>query len=221
MPRTVMVVSMWLTVVLCITGCQRAQRAFNQVLIDFRLRPAEETGKPDADVDVFARLTDIGKRELQRLNAEPDNAEVKFEKIPDSPLELGQFRKTLRVYEEAFPLDVERKRVGQVQQAQKIRKRGYRGRIEYRYRVYRGEAFPTKVEARDSAADEKTDEVGREIHIYDFDENGVWDGERGRFERRIESMVERKSDGGTKAAERITIGGSVRVRGETSDVIDD
>jgi hypothetical protein len=221
MRRTVGIFPVWLTVILCLTGCQRAQRAFNQVLTDFRLRPAEETGKPDADVDVFARLTDIGKRELQRLNADPDNAEVKFERIPDSPLELGQFRKKLRVYEEAFPLDVERKRVGQVQQAQTIRKRGYRGRVEYRYRVHRGKAFPTRVEARDSVADEKTDEVGREIYIYDFDENGVWDGERGRFERRIESMVERKSYDGTKAAERIKVGGTVRVRAETLDAVDE
>lgn len=229
MRRTVGFLAGSLAVLLCLTGCQRTERAFNQVLTDFRLRPGEETEKPDVDVDVFARLTDIGERELERLNANPANAEVKFEKIPDNPLELGRFRKTLKVYEKAYPLDVERRRVGQVQQAQTIRKPGYRGRIEYRYRTYRSEAFPTRVEARDSAADKKTDEVGREIYIYYFDENGVWDGEPGKFERRIESIVERSTgfrssvqgqEGGKGAAESITIGGSVRVRGETWDVID-
>ena len=197
MHRTVWILTGWLTVMLCLTGCERSKRAFNQVLTDFRLRPQEETGKPDADLDLFARLTDIGEHELDRLNADPANAEVKFEKIPNNPLELGSFHRMLKVYEQAFPLEVERRRVGQVQQAQTIRKPGYRGRIEYRYRVYRGEDFPTRVEARDSAADQRTDDSGREIYIYYFDENGVWDGEPGKLERRSRSMVEKSSSSGT------------------------
>ena len=220
----------WFMVMLCLTGCERSKRAFNQVLTDFRLRPQEKTGKPDVDVDAFAKLTEIGERELARLNADPANAEVKFEEIPNNPLELGSFHKTLKVYERAFPLEVERRRVGQVQQARTIRKAGYRGRIEYRYRVYRGEDFPTRVEARDGAADQRTDESGREIHIYYFDENGVWDGEPGKLERRSRSMVETSSslgtgsqarDDGKGVVERITVGGTIRVRGETWDVIDD
>ena len=230
MHRAVWILFGWLMVMLCVTGCERTQRAFNQVLVDFRLRPQEKTGKPDVDVDAFARLTEIGERELERLNANPANAEVKFERLPNNPLELGSFYKTLKVYEKAFPLEVERGRVGQVQQAQTIRKPGYRGRVEYRYRVYRGEDFPTRVEARDSVADKRTDDSGREIYVYYFDENGVWDGEQGKLERRSKSMVETSSslgtggqarDDGKGVVERVTVGGTVRVRGETWDVIED
>ncbi len=230
MRGAVWILTGWLMVMLCITGCERTQRAFNQVLTDFRLRPVEETGKPAADEDLLARLTEIGERELARLNADPANAEVKFEKIPNNPLELGSFHRTLKVYEQAFPLEVERRRVGQVQQAQTIRKPGYRGRVEYRYRVYRGQNFPTRVEARDSVADRRTDDSGREIYIYYFDDNLVWDGEPGKLERRSRSMVEKSSSSGTSGrarddgkgvVERITVGGTVRVRGETWDVIDD
>jgi len=230
MRGAVWTLAVWLMVMPCITGCERSKRAFNQVLTDFRLRPQEETGKPDVDVDAFARLTQIGERELERLNANPVNAEVEFEKIPNNPLELGSFHKTLKVYEKAYPLEVERRRVGQVQQAQTIRKPGYRGRVEYRYRVYRSEDYPTRVEARDSVADKKTDESGREIYVYYFDENGVWDGEPGKLERSSRSTVETSSslgtggqgrDDGEGVVERITVGGTIRVRGETRDVIDD
>jgi hypothetical protein len=229
MRRTVVILAGWLMVMLCLTGCERPKRAFNQVLTDFRLRPQEDTGKPDADVDVLAKLTDVGERELGRLNADPANAEVKFEKLPDNPLELGRFHKTLKVYEKAYPLEVERRRVGQVKQAQKIRKPGYRGRVEFRYRVYRGEDFPTRFEARDSVADKSTDESVREIYIYYFDENGLWDGEPGKLERRSRSMFDGSAESRTGvqdnddrkgAPQQITVGGTVRVRAETRDVID-
>ena len=229
MRRTVVVLAGCLAVMLGLTGCERSKRAFNQVLTDFRLRPQEATGKPDAEVDLFARLTDISERELKRFNADPANAEVKFEKLPDNPLELGRFHKTLKVYEKAYPLEIERRRVGQVQQAQKVRKPGYRGRVEFRYRVYRGDDFPTRLEARDSIADNRTDESGREIYIYYLDENGLWDGEPGKLERRSRSMFDGSAESRTGvqdnddrkgAPERITVGGTVRVRAETRDVID-
>jgi len=219
----------WLMVMLCLTGCERSKRVFNQVLTDFRLRPQEETGKADADVDMLARLTDISERELERLNADPANADVKFEKLLDNPLELGKFHRTLKVYEKAYPLDVERARVGQVQQARKIRKPGYRGRVEFRYRIYRGGDFPTRVEARDSVADKRTDDSGREIYIYYFDENGLWDGEPGKLERRSRTMYDGSTQSRTgvedkddqeRVPQEINVGGTFRVRAETWDVID-
>jgi len=216
------VIGRCVVIVLCFVGCARTQRAFNQVLIDFRLRPGPETEEPDLEADIMSRLEHITQRELARFNADPVNTEVKFEAIPDNPVGLGHFYKIVKVYEKAYPLEVTRQRVPQVQHAETLRKRGYRARVEYRYRVFRGTACPTREEAQESAAEIRTDEAGREIYIYDFDEAGVWDGKPGRLERRIESPEAGAARAPNPARDgnqdgmpgTITVGGSLRVRGE-------
>jgi hypothetical protein len=215
-------------VVLCLVGCGRTQRAFNQVLVDFRLRPAPETEEPDLEADIMSRLEHITERELARFNTDPANTEVKFEEIPDNPVGLGHFYKIATVYEKAYPLEVTKERVPQVQHAETLRQRGYRARVEYRYRVFRGTAFPTREEARGSVAEIRTDEVGREIYTYDFDEAGVWDGEPGRLERRFKSTEAGaarlpnplRDDDGDGTPGTITVGGSLRLRGERGGAVE-
>jgi hypothetical protein len=207
-----------------LSGCTGA---FNRVLIDFGLRPGPERGKQLIEGDVLSRLSHVTERELDRLNADPENVDIVFEKDPQSALGLGKFYKTVKVYEKAYPLDVKRDRARQVQRAETLRKRGYRGRVEYRYRMYRGEKFPSRDEARDGPADIRTDDVGREIYMYYFDEAAIWDGKPGRFDRRIEpaegrnsslsparETIERNAGG-----ERIEVGGTIRVRAESVDEV--
>ncbi len=226
MRRTLNLVVGLASLLLCLSGCTRSQRAFNQVLVDFGLRPGSEPDSQLIEGNIFARLSHIAEREIDRLNANPDNEDVTFEEDPESPLGLGQFYKTVKVYEKAYPLDVIRERARQVQRAEKLRQRGYKARVEYRYRMYRGKKFPTRDEARDAAADMETEDGGREIYIYSLDEAGLWDGKPGRFDRRIESAI--TSRGSTQSAvqdgngdkiglERVEIGGSIRVRAESAD----
>ena len=210
---------------LSLVGCARTQRAFNQVLVDFRLRPAPETEEPHLEADIMSRLEHITEQEIARFNVDTANSEVKFEKIPGNPLGLGHFYKIVRVYEKAYPLDVTKERVPQVQHAETLRKRGYKARVEYRYAVFRSRAFSAREEARDSAAEIRTDEIGREIYLYDFDEAGMWDGEPGRLERQLEapegaaaevsSVIQDGEEG--HALKTISVGGELRVRGERID----
>jgi hypothetical protein len=96
--------------------------------------------------------------------------------------------------------------------------------------MYRGEKFPTRNEARDSATDMKTDEVGREIFIYHFDEAGVWDGKPGSLDKRIEPEAAASSgstqstvedpDGERIGIERVEVGGSIRMRADSVNVDD-
>ncbi len=229
MRRALNLVAGWSLLLLCLGGCARTDRAFNQVLTDFGLRPRPEADKQVIEGDIISRLSYLTERELDKFNANPANTEIKFEKIPGNPLGLGQFHKTVKVYEKAYPLEVTRERARQVQRAEKLRKRGYKGRVEYRYRIYSGKRFPSSDEARDSAADIGTDAVGREIYIYHFDETGVWDGKPGKLERRSEATggrgvrmqsAVRGSDEGKAGSKRIEIGGTVRVRAESADVVD-
>jgi hypothetical protein len=226
MRRTLNLVVGLASLLLCLSGCARSGRAFNQVLVDFGLRPGPEPDTQLLEGDIFSRLSHVAEREIDRLNANPDNADVVFEEDPESALGLGKFYKTVKVYEKAYPLDVTRERARQVQRAETLRQRGYKARVEYRYRMYRGEKFPTRDEARDAAADMETEEAGREIYIYGFDGAGVWDGKPGRFDRRIEPAI--TSSGSTQSAvqggntdkiglERLQIGGSIRVRAESVD----
>ena len=226
MRRTLNLVVGLASLLLCLSGCARSQGAFNQVLVDFGLRSGPELDSQLIEGDIFSRLSHVADREIDRLNANPDNADVIFEEDPESPLGLGKFYKTVKVYEKAYPLEVTRERARQVQRAETLRQRGYRARVEYRYRMYRGEKFPTRDEARDAAADMETEDVGREIYIYSFDEAGVWDGKPGRFDRRIEPAI--TSSGSTRSAvrggdtdkiglERVEMGGTIRVQVESVD----
>jgi len=226
MRRTLNLVAVCATLLLCLSGCTRV---LNQVLVDFGLRPGPEPDRQLIEGDIFSRLSYVTERELNRLNANPANTDIVFEEDPESALGLGKFYKTEKVYEEAYPLEVTRERARQIQRAETLRKRGHRARVEYRYRMYRGEKFPTRNEALDSATDMRTDEVGREIYIYHFDEAGVWDGKPGRFDRRIEPAI--TSSGTTQSAiqdgdgerfslERVEIGGSIRVRADSVSVHD-
>ena len=216
-------------IVSCLNGCARTERALNQVLVDFGLHPRPETDAPDVEADIMSRLADITEKELGRFSANPVNTEVEFEKIPGNPLGLGNFYKIVKIYEEAYPLEVTRQRVPQVQHTETLRKRGYRARVEYRYRIFRGKAFPTRDEARDGAADIRTDEVGREIYLYHFDETGVWDGEPGRLERRLESPEAGRARVPSPARDaqedhtvkEVTVGGTLRVRGERVGVVEE
>jgi len=213
-------------VLVCMAGCARAKQVTNQMLADFGLRPQPVIEKPDIEGEIRAKLASIGKTELDRLNGNPANVEVKFETMPGSSIGLGQFYKTVKVYENAYPLDVTRKRAPQVQQSETLRKLGYTARIEYRYRIYRGKPSPSRDDARDSVADIKTDEAGREILIYHFDETGAWDAEHGRFDRRIESKEEPTTGAQTEGQEqtsglkRIEVGGSLRLSVDSVHVDD-
>jgi hypothetical protein len=137
-----------------------------KVLADFGLAE-HPAGYVSGSDKVYQQLDTVGQTEIKRMNAEGREGQIKFEQ---NGLK-GRYFKETKVYETAHPVDVK----GSTASAD----RGFVGFIEYEYRMYRGEAKPTRVEAGAQTADISTDTTGKETMRYNFNTSGAWDGGKG------------------------------------------
>lgn len=147
----------------------------DKVMTDFGLREKPE-GYVEPSDQVFAKLNDVGKAEMRRMNAVEEHGEVKFQS--DGSSLGGQYYKEVKRYESFQPLDAER--LSRSTQAA----RGYVGYISYTYRVYQSERTPNRTQATTLRANIGTDIEGHETYRYNFGPGGGWDGGKGELTRR-------------------------------------
>ena len=147
----------------------------DKVMTDFGLR-AKPEGYVEPSDKVFAKLNDVGKAEMRRMNAAQGHGEVKFQS--DGSALGGQYYKEVKRYESFQPLDAER--LSRSTQAQ----RGYVGYIDYKYRVYQSERTSSRTKATTLRATIPTDIEGHETYRYKFGPGGGWDGGRGELTHR-------------------------------------
>jgi len=154
----------------------------DNVLTDFGLREAPE---PEVDVEevVRTRAEEAGRAELDRLNADPANVEVKFEKYPDDPIGAGEYHKEKKVYERFYVSNVDKKRRREQSPTAGVTRTRYEAVIEYRYAVFEGPRYPNHNDALASKASTRTERGGIEKREYRFDQNGQWDGKKGALVR--------------------------------------
>lgn len=159
---------------LFLAGCQTDPgiSVTDKVLADFGLREHPEGYVTGSD-RVFQELDKVGATEMKRLNGLERHGEVKF----DDQGRRGQYYKEVKVYESYLPMDVSGTPGGGT------RDRGYSGIIQYKYRILRGEAKPTKAEAAAQSATIPYGDEGRENYRYSFSTSGVWDGATGESTR--------------------------------------
>ncbi|NLV45316.1 MAG: hypothetical protein GXY07_12560 [Candidatus Hydrogenedentes bacterium] len=159
---------------LFMAGCQTDSgvSVTDKVLADFGLREHPEGYVTGSD-RVFQELDKVGATEMKRLNGLERHGEVKF----DDQGRRGQYYKEVKVYESYLPMDVSGTPGGGT------RDRGYSGIIQYKYRILRGEARPTKAEAAAQSATIPYGDEGRENYRYSFSTSGVWDGATGESTR--------------------------------------
>lgn len=153
------------------TGCATDDgvSVAEKVKYDFGIGEKPE-GYETATDRVMARLEDVGKAEMNRMNSEQRHGEVKFQQQNELQ---GQFYKETKRYESYLVLDAR----AVTRSSQKDR--GYVGFIEYTYQIYQGERRPTSAEAAAQPANIATTERGRETLRYNFGSSGNWDGAPG------------------------------------------
>ena len=152
---------------LCLAGCQSESGGVTQkVLADFGIGEHPE-GYVSGSDKVYQQLDTVGQTEIKRMNAEGREGQIKFEQDGLK----GRYFKEAKVYESAHPVDVKATTASS--------DRGFVGFIEYEYRMFRGEAKPTRAEAAAQTADISTDTTGRETMRYNFGVAGAWDGGKG------------------------------------------
>jgi len=150
-----------------LAGCRSDGGGVGQkVLADFGLAEHPE-GYVSGSDKVYQQLDTVGQTEIKRMNAEGREGQIKFEQDGLK----GRYFKEIKVYETAHSVDVKG--------SSGSGDRGYVGFIEYEYRIYRGEAKPTRVEAAAQTADISTDTTGKETMRYNFNTSGAWDGGKG------------------------------------------
>ena len=152
---------------LSLAGCQSDGGSVTQkVLADFGIGEHPE-GYVSGSDKVYQQLDTVGQTEIKRMNAEGREGQIKFEQDGLK----GRYYKEIKVYEAARPVDVKASSTSA--------DRGFVGFIEYEYRLYRGEAKPTRAEAAGQTATISTDVTGRETCRYNFSVSGTWDGGKG------------------------------------------
>ena len=160
---------------LMVAGCSSAPGGVgDKVLQDFGIRERSEDYISGEDA-VRARLDEVGKTEIKRLNLAARSGEVKFEEQGEL---RGKFYKEIKVYKNHYPLDVD------ATGTTRTRDRGYVARIEYSYRVYQGPRKSTRAAASAEVADIATSLRGRETYRYRFSARGTWDSVKGVRARR-------------------------------------
>lgn len=170
-----MKITIALVVAVLAAGCSSAPDGIgNKVLQDFGLRERPEGYVSGAD-RVFDRLTQVGRAELKRMNAEGRHGEVKFESAGGL---RSKYYKEVKVYKEFYPLD------SQPAARTATGDRGYVGYIEYSYEILEGARRNNRTEAAAENASIPTDNVGRETYRYSFNTGGVWSGGKGDKVRR-------------------------------------
>ena len=152
---------------LCFAGCSTEGGGVGQkVLADFGIGEHPE-GYVSGSDKVYQQLDTVGQTEMKRMNAEGREGRIKFEQDGLK----GRYFKEVKVYESAHPVDVKASTASV--------DRGFVGFVEYEFRMYHGEAKPTRVEAAAQSADISTDTTGREMMRYNFGVGGAWDGGKG------------------------------------------
>lgn len=161
----------FLAFILCIAaaGCGSTG---NKVLQDFGIQDRPEDYVSGAD-RVMANMQDVGKVEMDRLNAAQRRGEVLFD---DSDSLKGKYFRRVREYESYHPLDASA--ATRTSQNQPISFIGY---IEYDYQVYESTRADTRAEASTLPADIPTGRRGRETYRYKFDGAANWNGGRGEL----------------------------------------
>jgi hypothetical protein len=163
------------TLLVALGACQNSPNdVVDKVLVDFGLR-----AKPDDYVTgsdrVMDRLAQVGKVEMNRLNARAREGEVKFQEGEGLS---GKYYKEVKKYEVARPADA------QGTSKPTDSNRGYVGYISYEYRVYQSERRNTRAEAAALDADIPTDIRGRDLYRYNFTSGGTWNGGEGELVKR-------------------------------------
>jgi len=142
----------------------------SKVLQDFGLqeRPDDYVSGTDR---VMAKLPDVGKSELTRLNAASRTGEVKYEKVDALH---GAYYKRVKVYQDYRPLDANytSTKSGTAQVT-------YVGYIEYSYEYFESPRHESRLEAQADIATIPTGDRDSEAFRYKFSGGGVWDGAKG------------------------------------------
>jgi len=160
---------------LALCACQHGPTGVvDKVLVDFGVRPQPEGYVSGAD-RVFEKLGLIGEAELKRLNQDTRQGEVKFEE--EKGIHAKYYKQT-KVYEDAHPLDAQATAHSATSEG------GYVGYIEYSYRIYQSARKSKRVEAEAETATVATDETGREVYRYEFNQGGDWNGGQGKRVKR-------------------------------------
>lgn len=157
----------------CTTGGHDS--VMDKVMYDFGVGEAPEGYVSGAD-RVFERLAEVGDTEMKRLNTAGRHGEIKFQ---EDGLH-GKFYKSVKVYENAYPLDAQ----STSRNSQSRESGSYLGYIEYAYTVYESVRKDTRAEAAAESANIATSDTGRETYRYRFSEGGNWNGAKGEFTRR-------------------------------------
>jgi len=156
----------------CASGCGGAT---DKVLQDFGIRERPEGYESGTD-RVMARMNDVGKSEMKRLNLRERRGEVRYD---DTDALRGRYYKAVKVYDRFYPLDANASGRTSVR-----RERGFVGYIEYSYSYYEGPRKISRTEAAAQAADIPMGEGGRETYRYRFNSGAVWNGAKGELIRR-------------------------------------
>ena len=158
-----------------LSGCGSAPGGVgNKVLTDFGIREQQEGVTTGTDV-VYQKLPEVGKAEIDRLNAMERRGAIKFKQDGLH----GTYVKRVKRYEAAYPIDA----TPVTTNSQTTGLTGYNGYIEYSYRYFESAPKPSSTEAQAAAVDVPTDEQGREGYRYSFSPSGTWDGGKGQRTR--------------------------------------
>lgn len=141
-----------------------------KVLQDFGIQERPEDYVSGAD-RVMVSMQDVGKVEMDRMNAAQRRGEVLFD---DSDPLKGKYFRRVREYVSFHPLDANA--ATRTSQNQPV---GFLGYIEYDYEVFESTRADTRTEASTLPADIPTGRRGRETYRYKFDSGGGWNGGRG------------------------------------------
>ena len=160
----------WTLVGLCVlaAGCGSTGE---KVLQDFGIKERPEGYQSGAD-KVMAKLPDVGKTEIDRMNAASRRGQVLYEKGKNG-IE-GAYYKRTKVYEGAHPLDATP--ASKTSQNTALSFVGY---IEYSFEYYESPRKQTRVEAENAVSDIPSGERGDETYRYRFDAGSNWNGMKG------------------------------------------
>lgn len=160
---------------LALAGCSSPPGGVgNKVLTDFGIRQKAEGTVTGTDV-VYQKLPEVGRAELDRLNAIERRGTIKFKQDGLH----GVYVKRIKRYENAYPVDA----VPVSTNSQSTGLTGYNAYVEYSYRIFESAPKPTSTEAQAADADVPTEEQGREQYRYTFTPSGSWDGGKGQRTR--------------------------------------
>ncbi len=164
------VLILWLGAFIC--GCSSGSGS--KVLQDFGLQERPDDYVSGSD-KVMAKLPDVGKAELPRLNAASRTGEVKYEKLDAL---RGAYYKRVKVYEDFRPLDANYTTRKPTQESV-----SYVGYIEYSYQFFESPRQESRIEAQAEIATIPTGDRGSETYRYQFGSSGNWNGAKGEAVR--------------------------------------